>query len=148
MSQIFTLGREFLLEHRSAVRMSALTKQTKSKGRHLPLGPQPSVAIGACIRAIRKERKLTLEQVAEKIGSYASQISLVEGGDNVESQWYERIAVALKFKSAYEMLASGGDAQTRKLLRLWRALPDDEARTDVLKLVQNMIVDELERDAT
>lgn len=125
-----------------------MAKKTAPKERHLPLGLRPSKAIGAAIKALREDKNLTQKEVAEKVGTHFSQISLIENGANVESQWYERLAGAMGFRNALEMLASGGDDLTRKLLRLWKRLPDEEARKDVLKLVQRMIVAELERDAT
>lgn len=42
----------------------------------------------------------------------------------------------LGYRSALEMFTSGGDERTAALLRIWRALPDDAARKDVLRAVK------------
>lgn len=91
---------------------------------------------------------MTATDVAIKAGMRNAQMSAVESGANVEVQFYERIAIALGYRGALEMFTSGGDPSTRKLLRLWRALPDEAARKDVLKLMRELIVADAERDAT
>lgn len=68
-----------------------------------------------------------------------AQLSLLERGDNVGIEFYDRAARALRFRNALELFTSGGDDLTRRLLRLWKSLPDDEARTDVLRLIQGWI---------
>ena len=78
---------------------------------------------------------MTQVEVATKAQMRGIQVSLLETGSNVEIQYYERVARVLKYRNSLEMFTSGGDAATRRLLRLWRALPDDEARTDALSQV-------------
>jgi len=78
--------------------------------------------------------------MAEKADMRPAQLSALENGANVEIQFYERVARALNFRGALELFTSGGDDQTRKMLRLWRALPDDEARNDVLRQMRDWIV--------
>lgn len=100
----------------------------------------PAKELGDHVRKCRLRKDLTQTQVADLAKMWGPQVSLVESGANVEVQFYERIARVLGFRNALDMFTSGGDASTRKLLRLWRALPDDEARNDVLKVMQRWIV--------
>lgn len=128
--------------------MTAVARAKKGKDRHLPMGIRPVIEIGEHIRALRKSRDLNQRQLAEMLGTHFSQVSLIENGANVEAQWYERIAVALKFKNALEMFAAGSDDLTRRMLRLWKRLPDDEARKEVLDSMRKTIAADMERDAT
>lgn len=119
-----------------------LTRHALATKRKVALSAAPAKELGAYVRTCRTRKGLTQVEVAERAQMRGIQVSLLETGSNVEVQFYERIARVLGFRNALEMFASGGDDQTRRLLRLWRALPDDEARTDVLKLIQQMIVAE------
>lgn len=128
--------------------MAIVSKAQKGKERHLPLGLRPAVQLGHAIRKVREDRHLSQRELAAKIGSHFSQVSLIENGANVEVQWYERVARALGFKDSLELFNSGGDDLSRRMFRLWRRLPDDEARREVLKVMQRVIVADVESDAT
>lgn len=104
--------------------------------------------LGAYVRRCRERKNLTQTQIAELADMRGPQVSLLETGANVEIQFYERVARALGFRHSLEMFTSGGDEKTRKLLRLWRALPDEEARNEVLALTRDVIVADEEPGAT
>lgn len=114
----------------------------------VPKKPMPYAKLGAYVRSAREAKRMTATEVATKAGMRNAQMTAVESGANVEVQFYERIAIALGYRGALEMFTSGGDALTVKLLRLWRALPDDEARKDALRSIREQILADAERDAT
>lgn len=102
----------------------------------------PFAPMGDYVRRARQRAGLNQGQLAEKAGMRPAQLSALENGANVEIRFYELVARALNFRGVIELFTSGGDDQTRRLLRLWRALPTDEARTDVLRLMKDSIVRE------
>lgn len=100
--------------------------------------------LGEFVRLTRERKGLTQIAVATAADMRNTQVSLLETGANVEVQFYERIAQALGFRGSLEMFQSGGDDLTRRMLKLWKALPDDEARKDVLRLMRQQIVADAE----
>lgn len=96
--------------------------------------------LGAYVKQCRERKGLTQADVAKTANMRGPQVSLLETGANVEVQFYERVARALGFRHALEMFTAGADDQMRKMLRLWRALPDDSARNDALGLMRDLIV--------
>lgn len=77
--------------------------------------------LGLAFRNARLDAGLTQRQLAAKARTTPSQVSLVESGYNHESQFYARLAHALGFRSARDVI-QGQDAATRRLLRLWAAM--------------------------
>lgn len=113
-----------------------------------PTTKGPYSALGEYVRRVRSHRGLNQGELAVKAKMRPAQLSGLENGANVEIKFYDRVARAMDYRGALEMFTSGGDEKTRKLLRLWRALPDEEARTEVLRLVQDVIVADEEPGAT
>lgn len=112
----------------------------------MPRRDGPYATLGHVVRDLRKARGWTQEEMAvqPKADLSNTQISKIETGQNVEIELYDRCAKALGFRSLLEMFRSGGDPETRKLLRLWKSLgsPDDpetkEARTHALGQIQTI----------
>lgn len=88
------------------------------------------------IRALRVARNLTLDDVAERIGTSVQQVSRLELGERrLTDDWMRRIAGALGVRPADLFADSTPDdrevVQVReevKLLRFWRLLTMDEKR--------------------
>lgn len=100
--------------------------------------------LGGYVRSVREARELKQADLARKAEMRGAQLSLLENGANVEIQFYEKVARAMGFRGALEMFTSGADRSTRKLLRLWKALPDDAARKDALSAIEAIVVGEPE----
>lgn len=103
-------------------------------------GTGPYQPLGHFVRRLREQRGLSQGETAAKAEMRQAQLSLLESGENVEIRFYDKVARAIGFRGALDMFMSGGDEKTRRLLRFWRALPDEEARTDVLQLMRDQIV--------
>jgi transcriptional regulator with XRE-family HTH domain len=102
---------------------------------------RPALALGKFLKRVRVDKGKTQRQIAHESGIPYPTVSLMEKGRNVEIMQYERFAKACGYRNALEMIRSGGDALTRRLLRLWAALgDDDQARRDVLDRIERMIV--------
>jgi transcriptional regulator with XRE-family HTH domain len=129
-----------------AARMADVAEAKKGRPETKPERPYP--AIGAFVRRIRESRGLKQGDVARQAGIRQPQITHLEKGGNVAVEYYDRVARVLGFRGALDMFMSGGDPQTRKLLRFWRSLSDDEARNDALELLRDQIVREEELPAT
>lgn len=104
--------------------------------------------VGLFVRRLRESKGWTQVQLAKRAKMRNERISEVENGSNARIEQYDKIARALGYRGVLEMIMSGGDELTAKLLRLWKRQPDDEARRDVLKLMREQIVADAERDAT
>ena len=104
--------------------------------------------LGLFIRGLREAKGWSQIQLAKKAKMRNERISEVERGSNAQIEQYDKIARALGYRSVLEMIMSGGDLTTVKLLRLWKRLPDDTARKDVLSSMRDQIVADAERDAT
>lgn len=111
--------------------------------------PTPFVSdLGVLVRAIRDARGWTQAELAIRADMRGERISDVEIGKNVRVEQFDKIAKAFGFRSTLEMFMSGGDDLTAKLLRLWKRIPDQEARMDVLRSMRDQIAADAERDAT
>lgn len=106
--------------------------------------PGPFAQLGHYVKRARERSGLTQGEVAKRAQMRQAQLSALENGANVEIQFYDKAARALNFRGALDLFTSGGDAQTKKLLRYWRALPDDEARNDALRQLKEQIVRDVE----
>jgi len=88
------------------------------------------------IRELRVARNLTLEEIAERVGTSVQQISSLELGDRrLTDDWMRRIASALNVQPADLFTDSRVDdreivqnIQEIKLLRFWRLLSMEEKR--------------------
>jgi transcriptional regulator with XRE-family HTH domain len=102
---------------------------------------RPALALGRFLKSVRIAKGKTQREVAKLSGIPYPTVSLMEKGRNVEIMQYERFAKACGYRNALEMIRAGGDPLTRRLLRLWHALDDDdEARRDVLDQIERSIV--------
>jgi len=96
-----------------------------------PLSPMPNR-----IRELRIARNLTLEYVADRVGTSVQQISRLElGNRRLTDNWMRRIASAIGVQPADLFTDSGPDdreivqsPQEIKLLRFWRLLSIEEKR--------------------
>jgi hypothetical protein len=80
----------------------------------------------------------TASEIAEKgrLTRGAVTVSDLKNGRNPQWETLDRFARGAGYRGALEMFTSGGDAQTAKVLRVWRGLPDDEARADFLLAIR------------
>ena len=109
----------------------------------------PVKAIGQFVREIRERSDVSQIALATKAGLRNELLSRLEKGENVEIIQYERVAKALGFRGgALEMFRTGNDRLLRDMLKFWRALPDDEARTDALRLMKRSLLLDEEPGAT
>jgi len=90
-----------------------------------------STDLAAALRAARIDRGLSQKELAAKAKLRPAQVSVVEGGFNVQSAHYARIAKVLGFRSTLELFRAH-DPQTTTLLRLWDAM-DPRIRETALK---------------
>lgn len=104
--------------------------------------------LGLFVRGLREAKGWTQIQLAKRAKMRNERISEVEKGSNARIEQYDKIARALGYRGVLEMIMSGGDATTAKLLRLWKRLPDAGAQRDVLNSMRDQIVADAERDAT
>lgn len=95
------------------------------------------VPLGLFIRRVREARGLSAKEVAARAKMRPAQMTHLQQGGNAQWSYYDDFAKAIGFRSALEMFTSGGDEQTRRLLRLWHVL-DDEARKLVLRQVKDV----------
>lgn len=77
--------------------------------------------LGQQVRRIRQDKQITQKAIAAQVGMRAAQVSLLESGYNMETQFYARIARALGYRGALELFRAM-DPQTTALLRLWDAM--------------------------
>lgn len=105
--------------------------------------------LGVFIRGLRDAKGWTQKELAARAKMRNERVSEIENGSNARIDKFEKIAHALGYRGGVlEMIMSGGDVLTTKMLRLWRRLPDEGARKDVLKSMRDQIVADTERDAT
>lgn len=122
--------------------MATMTGVAKARNRS-----EPVRALGRWVRTVREAKGLTQREVADRAEMRYVQLSLLENGRNVEVEQYDRVAKALGFRDALEMLRAPGDPIMRRLMRYWPLL-DDGARRDVLAQVKAMIDADEESIAT
>ena len=105
-----------------------------------PKRPRPFVRVGNFVRAVRNARGLKSKEVALKAEIDPGLMTRIEKGENVELQQYDKVARALGFRGPLEMFRSEPNPLTRELLKLWRALQDDEeAQKELLAQVRDWI---------
>ena len=93
-------------------------------------GYTDDVGLPLRIREIRKERGLTLAQLADVVGISTPHMSQVERGiKNVNNHLLERIAVALRVQP-YELISSGSPTRSTLDEILDLLPPDDRARVE------------------
>lgn len=127
--KLFRLSGNLLICRVFTAEISAVAKQAG-----------PFAALGGYVRRARERKAVTQVDISKQTGIRTAQLSALENGHNVAIGYYDQVAKALGYRGALELFTSGGDEQTRKLLRFWRALPDDEARNDVLRQLKDWIV--------
>lgn len=97
---------------------------------------QPCCGMPNRIRPLRLARRLTLEEVAERVGTSVQQLSRLELGDRrLNEDWMRRIATALGVGPADLFADSTPDnrepveiREEAALIRFWRLLTLDEKR--------------------
>lgn len=96
--------------------------------------------LGNFVSRVVKRSGRTAIDIAEKGGLTRgpASVSDLKGGANAQWDTLNRFAKGAGYRSALEMFMSGGDALTLQMLRVWRALPDDEARRDALAAVKKL----------
>jgi transcriptional regulator with XRE-family HTH domain len=110
--------------------------------------PARPVSLGVFIRRLIAG-KMNQLQLAEASGLRPAQITKIVNGGSVLSEQYEQVARALKYRNALEMFKAPEDVLTRRLLRLWAALGEnDAARRDVLQQIKRTIDEDEGLDAT
>ena len=78
------------------------------------------------LRAWREFRKLTQEDLAEKVGTTAAVISLLENGQRgLSASWLQRFAPHLEVPAGYLLDHRPGDL-TADMLRAWAAVPQEQ----------------------
>jgi transcriptional regulator with XRE-family HTH domain len=82
--------------------------------------------LGQQIKRVRERKGMTQAKVCDLTGMRAAQVSRMESGYNMESQFYARTAYALGCRNALEMFRQE-DPLTTKLMRVW-ASADDRTR--------------------
>lgn len=110
--------------------------------------PRPFQDVGRFVRRARERQGVTQLAAAAAAPMRNELLSRLERGENVEIAAYALAAKGLGFRSVIDLFRSGGDRQTARLLRLWAALPDDEARKDVLERVRRTVDDDEAPSAT
>lgn len=105
-------------------------------------------ALGQFLRRVRENRGLLAKDVAARAHMRPAQVTHLQQGGNAMWEYYDDFARALGFKGALEMFQSGGDTQLGRLIRVWRALPDDGARTAALRAVKQILDADEESSAT
>lgn len=102
-----------------------------------PKRARPFPRVGAFVKSVRVSRGLKAKDVAEKAAVENSLVSRLEKGENVYLEQYDKVARAMGFRGILEMFKFEPDPPTRRLLRYWADLRDDErARNEVLDLVK------------
>lgn len=76
------------------------------------------------LRAWREFRKLTQEELAEKVGTTAAVISLLENGQRgLSATWLHRFAPHLQVSAGFLLDHSPGDLTT-DILQAWASVPE------------------------
>jgi transcriptional regulator with XRE-family HTH domain len=97
-----------------------------------------AVGLTLRIRELRKERGLTLAQLAGEVGISIPHMSQVERGvKNVNNHLLERIAGALRVQP-YQLISAGGPTQTTLDTILDRLGPEDRQRVETF--AQNLLL--------
>lgn len=95
---------------------------------------EADVSAGNNLRAWRKYRELTQTELAERIGTTASVIAMLEGGNRqLSPKWLRRLAPALGTKPGWLLEHDPFELPT-DLLRDWDDIPE-ENRDQALKVL-------------
>lgn len=90
-----------------------------------------NMSLNLNIRAIRKERGLTIAQLASQIGISTPHMSEVERGvKNINNHILERVAVALRVPPEALIASPLGDDVAKMADKLRLLTPDDRARAE------------------
>ena len=94
--------------------------------------------VGGNIRRMRKSKRLTLEQLAEKAESNPKYLGAVERGDeNIGLKKLEQVAVALRV-DPYELLLPGEDGELTEELIASIKTADGPTQALILDIVQRV----------
>lgn len=108
-----------------------------NKAHHQGVMKEPDeadVSAGNNLRAWRKYRELTQTELAERIGTTASVIAMLEGGNRqLSPKWLRRLAPALGTKPGW-LLEHDPFMLPTDLLRDWDDIPE-ENRAQALKVL-------------
>ena len=139
--------------------MTQAVKTTSRKGR----ADEKDLALGHKLRVLRKERKLTLHDMARVFGISAQQVQKYEMGEDRLSavrlielcktfqfgmsqfvdEYNQMPGVAAGFAEQQQNIYQAPDntlsTEEKKLLDLFRKIDDTKARNNVLQLIQNLI---------
>ena len=110
--------------------------------------PRTYPPVGAFLQQVRLSRRLQGKEIAERSGMRPAQVTHLQQGGNALWEYYDSFAKACGFKTALDMFTTGGDSQVARLLRLWKALPDDAARMAALRAVKQLVDADEESSAT
>src|SRR5438093_5487948 len=94
--------------------------------------------VGGNIRRMRKSKRLTLEQLAERAESNPKYLGAVERGEeNIGLKKLDQVAAALRIEP-YELLVPGGEGElTEELIALIKTA-DGPTQTLILDIVQRV----------
>lgn len=99
----------------------------------------PHEEIAVLIRSFRIAAHWTREELAVKAGLTPMVVAAAEEGHSTQWETLTKLANAFGCDSFVELCRAGDhlfqSEWTSKLLRLWKALPDDEARKRALDIV-------------
>lgn len=92
------------------------------------------------LRAWREFRQLTQEELANKVGTTAAVISLLENGQRgLSAAWLTRFAPHLKVSPGFLLDHSPGDLTT-DILNTWASIPE-EHQSEALAVLQRYSAD-------
>ncbi len=95
----------------------------------------PDQRSGNLLRAWREFRRMTQAELAEKVGTTASVISLLEAGDRkLSPKWLYRLAPALETTPGY-LLDKHPDDLSIDIMDTWAAIPERH-RSQVREIMQ------------
>lgn len=87
------------------------------------------------VAAWREKKKMTQAQLAEKIGTTGSVVSLLESGDRqLSPKWLRRIAAAFEIPVGY-LLEHHPDNVPDDVLEIWSRVPE-EKRKDAIEMLR------------
>lgn len=89
------------------------------------------------LRAWREFRRMTQEQLAEKVGTNANMISYLESGERgLSAKWLRRLAPALE-TSPGMLLDHDPEALDTDIIDIWAHIPDPD-RSAVRKMLEGL----------
>src|SRR5439155_932858 len=109
---------------------------TRSAARTIRGCQEKTRSAGGNIRKLRKSKRLTLEQLAEKAESNPKYLGAVERGEeNIGLKKLEQVAVALRV-NPYELLLPGEDGELTEVLIASIKTADGPTQALILDIVQ------------